>query len=604
MPLRNNSLNQAPPSNFVGSELYSASELPSLSHFISSSASRLLNTRARPDFSTYPETIRSSALPSPKLLSRSTTVEPSPVDDSIRSSSVRNSSSQRSSLGSKDGLPNSELRNSSHQLSINLHEKYPRPACISTSAASSESVPVQLSPFSSHLRRSTGSESRSSIALADRGISLTSLASRNSLKRGKESQTTSNSEIIFPAEFPSNKNSSGDVRMDLDELIPIPSIEKAETKKIDLNAFLSRNRLELQSPKRFNQLDLGTSHLNLLTSADIFHDDKFGVFLASKSNPITPLYCDKENESEVLPTPQPKFENPVLNNEPSGILMTPGSPISFSWSGIEGDWPLGNAEENSEAKDYDERTQSHELSRRMAEDSKPNANAATLSFFQSMGHLAGNPTSSMIRPRLRSSLELVLRHLVFSRKETSSILSVTSQDGINYYELYGNGLVYGSSHNLATFPVAGEASDRGAIRHTYMEDEPPVNEALHSLLKDVFYLDMSLMVDLCGPMMMGKSASRCLSSDSNREDCLHNWLSGLTEVHRHLLPASRALWQMEVQMSSQLTLAQGMVVVKDQIELSRMTGGNVGLSVVEGLNFRNTSAISTILFITPNCDTS
>ncbi|ORY44485.1 hypothetical protein BCR33DRAFT_738072 [Rhizoclosmatium globosum] len=141
-------------------------------------------------------------------------------------------------------------------------------------------------------------------------------------------------------------------------------------------------------------------------------------------------------------------------------------------------------------------------------------------------------STSMVRPRTRAALELVLRHLVFARSPPANQapLKLDQDDMIDYYELYSDGLVYGSLVNLAAFPVAGSGSFRSQSLQSE-RDEAPVSEALHPLLKSVFQLDMSLMVDLCGPMTMGRVASQSISElERNGSKRLHKWYRSVFEA--------------------------------------------------------------------------
>lgn len=52
----------------------------------------------------------------------------------------------------------------------------------------------------------------------------------------------------------------------------------------------------------------------------------------------------------------------------------------------------------------------------------------------------------------------------------------------------------------------------------------------------------------------------------------HNRLDHLLEVHHHLLPLSRILFNLERQTAAQLSLAQVMVIVKDQVSIATMYG--------------------------------
>ncbi|KAJ3030699.1 UNVERIFIED_CONTAM: hypothetical protein HDU68_008088 [Siphonaria sp. JEL0065] len=318
--------------------------------------------------------------------------------------------------------------------------------------------------------------------------------------------------------------------------------------------------------------------------------------------PITPAPAHQPADAPY--TGMSVFRNDSMNlNEPSGIPQTPGSPLSFSWTNSQSEFSLANriqtAMEGDTGGDYefnaeDERQLSLELTQKndAIDQAKTHVNqASTLSFFKnipSFSNLASNTSTSMVRPRLRAALELVLRHLVFAFPPKGGR---EDSDKIDYYELYSDGLVYGSLMNLAAFPIAGnQVGGKGFSNTSELEaEEAPISEALHPLLKSVFQLDMSLMVDLCGPMTMGTVASQStLELEKSASKRLHKWLAGLTEVHRFLLAASRAIFHVENQLAAQLTLAQAMVVVKDQISIARMTGG--GMHQMDGTNVGGGSA--------------
>ncbi|KAI8831659.1 hypothetical protein BJ741DRAFT_616548 [Chytriomyces cf. hyalinus JEL632] len=436
--------------------------------------------------------------------------------------------------------------------------------------------------------------------------------------------------------------------MDLDELTPTKvngTTVSVFKEAVNLDAFLARNGLQLggqedgRTEPSFVSNRIGPSD-NLYDQSDLFGqsdfnlDASFGDLSVKLSNdvlntevqvpthqsPVRDAFMEHRNvetgDSLGEPTPlrtaqAPNNRTPFtgmsifadssqMSNEPSGIPVTPGSPISFSWS-AEGQESqlLGRLENASyELDDNDERQISRELAQKQeSSEPRPLTHSSTLSFFKSnhsLGNLVSTQSTSMVRPRLRSALELVLRHLVFSQPGQKFGSSYWRENSIDYYELYSGGLVYGSLQHLASFPIAGASGDQRSSRRQELDDEVPVSEPLHGLLKSVFQLDISLMVDLCGPMTMSRNAAEAISERDNSVQ-LRKWLSGLTEVHRHLLPVSRAIRQVESELSEQLTQAQAMVVVKDQIELSRMTGGNVGLSIMEGLNAGARSSARTFI---------
>ncbi|KAJ3237087.1 hypothetical protein HDU81_009967 [Chytriomyces hyalinus] len=403
--------------------------------------------------------------------------------------------------------------------------------------------------------------------------------------------------------------------MDLNELTPTKvdgTTVSVFKDAVNLDAFLARNGLQLggqddgRTEPSFVSNRIGPTD-NLYDQSDLFGqsdfnlDASFGDLSVKLSNdvlnaevqvpksyqsPVRDEFMEHRNiearNSLEEPTPlraaqapnnRTPFtgmsifaDNSQMSNEPSGIPVTPGSPISFSWS-AEGheSQVLGRLGDTSyELDDNDERQISRELAQK--QEPRPLTHSSTLSFFKSnhsLGNLVSTQSTAMPGQKFGSSY--------------------WRENSIDYYELYSDGLVYGSLQHLASFPIAGASGDQRTTWRQESDDEVPVSEPLHGLLKSVFQLDISLMVDLCGPMTMSKNAAEAFS-ERDPSVRLRKWLSGLTEVHRHLLPVSRAIRQVESELSEQLTQAQAMVVVKDQIELSRMTGGNVGLSIMEGLN--------------------
>ncbi|KAJ3414265.1 hypothetical protein HDV05_006794 [Chytridiales sp. JEL 0842] len=191
---------------------------------------------------------------------------------------------------------------------------------------------------------------------------------------------------------------------------------------------------------------------------------------------------------------------------------------------------------------------------------------------------------SMVRPRLRAALDLVLRHLIFSPEQKPAD---EGEELLNYVELYCDGLDYANISHLAALPVAGykataSPNKRNTLHNTLLRsNEGKVNEALHPILRNVFRLDMSLFVDMLSSINMGVYPAMAVGDSSNLtlSEKLLCWIIGLAEVHEHLLPASRALFKLQRQLPSPITLAQAMIIVKDQVTLSRITTlGNAAAS--------------------------
>ena len=52
---------------------------------------------------------------------------------------------------------------------------------------------------------------------------------------------------------------------------------------------------------------------------------------------------------------------------------------------------------------------------------------------------------------------------------------------------------------------------------------------------------------------------------------VYDRLNGLTQVHRHLLPISRIIFQMERDLRQSLSLSQALLIIKDQIVITNLT---------------------------------
>ncbi|KAJ3193202.1 hypothetical protein HK101_005270, partial [Irineochytrium annulatum] len=170
------------------------------------------------------------------------------------------------------------------------------------------------------------------------------------------------------------------------------------------------------------------------------------------------------------------------------------------------------------------------------------------------------------------------------------------EGGINYLALYGRGLAYGSLKEIPGLPALGTLKDGEALRVVGERGEQQITEALHPLLKGVFQLDMTLMLEALSTLYMGKEVGELAKEGGAAMPAsgrLKRWLNGLSEVHIHLLPASRALFALQKKVGKGengkgLSLAQAMVLVKDQIKLSAMTSGTIANLNALNLNATNT----------------
>ncbi|KAI8924164.1 hypothetical protein BC831DRAFT_551577 [Entophlyctis helioformis] len=194
-----------------------------------------------------------------------------------------------------------------------------------------------------------------------------------------------------------------------------------------------------------------------------------------------------------------------------------------------------------------------------------------------------------VRSRLFEAVELVLRHLVFDRRQKQTI---------DYQDMYGDGLVYGSMRNLALLPerpVAPSAKGRTRRRSAESGSDSAgsivvLREALHPVLKEVFRLDQSLFLLACEDMTLTSTSGAETSladswlrpapdtaahhalwggpSTTKVGNQLSQWLHGLSLVHEHLLPLSRTLFKVEQQMQASVSIAQALVILRDQLAFS------------------------------------
>ncbi|KAJ3357225.1 hypothetical protein HDU83_008038 [Entophlyctis luteolus] len=371
---------------------------------------------------------------------------------------------------------------------------------------------------------------------------------------------------------------SSESKLDFDELETRKYNDDTRvSQQIDLDAFLAGNCLRFSGNRiaEPNVEDISEHDYSVLPEFDLEVDHSQNQLASGTPKNSGDRLLAKQLPSET--NNNATFEEDIsferIVKEPSSIAKTPGSPISFSWTNSLEQPSVVHRKndqtmENCLYEDEDEQFGGKD-------EAKFQQPSAVLSFFKnihSSSNLSGNVSNSIVRPRTQAALELVLRHLVFCKDMKRGDKS----DLIDYYELFSDGLAYGSLQNLAAFPAAENTAAQQSWTDD-SEDEPPLNEPLHPALKRVFQLDMSLMVDMCCSMRLGKTASESVTETGlSAPKRLRKWIAGLAELHRFLLPASRAVLHLEAQLSSQLSLAQAMVVVRDQISLLRMTKGIVG----------------------------
>ncbi|KAJ3111681.1 hypothetical protein HDU96_005465 [Phlyctochytrium bullatum] len=173
-----------------------------------------------------------------------------------------------------------------------------------------------------------------------------------------------------------------------------------------------------------------------------------------------------------------------------------------------------------------------------------------------------------VRPRVQVALNFLLRHLVFSS---------TRNNEFRYHDLYGDGLSYtGMSmvgmNMLSSVQRSGIKEAELSNYYQEQHQNEAVPEGLHPLLKEVFKLDSTLLMEICSTLVMGKFAKGAvLKQRMSLRERNRRILSGLYDIHIHLLSTSRALFKLETELGSSLTAAQAMVAVKDQITIHRVT---------------------------------
>lgn len=150
-------------------------------------------------------------------------------------------------------------------------------------------------------------------------------------------------------------------------------------------------------------------------------------------------------------------------------------------------------------------------------------------------------------------MQQILRYLVFSNTKEKTPFS--------YKELLANGLDRGVFNSLSTLnKFLGEPRKPSA--------NIEFSECLHIMLKRAFALDLSLLVDWSKTMPLGDPP---LSQKSGLTPEESHWVHCLSQLHEHWLPLSRILFVMEADLKAALSVAQAIVLIKDQIALAQST---------------------------------
>jgi hypothetical protein len=88
------------------------------------------------------------------------------------------------------------------------------------------------------------------------------------------------------------------------------------------------------------------------------------------------------------------------------------------------------------------------------------------------------------------------------------------------------------------------------------------------MLKRAFALDTSLIVDWSKTMPL-RDVPVSQMGDLTHDQA--HWIHCLSQLHEHWLPLSRILFAMEADMKAPLSVAQSLVLIKDQIGLAQST---------------------------------
>ncbi|TPX72219.1 hypothetical protein SpCBS45565_g00528 [Spizellomyces sp. 'palustris'] len=182
--------------------------------------------------------------------------------------------------------------------------------------------------------------------------------------------------------------------------------------------------------------------------------------------------------------------------------------------------------------DATDQVQDYGLAARFAHHTSSSFTSLLAPFYQ-------NAPPTFIRPRLRNAVDMVLKAIVFSRNLSAQI---------DY------------KSRISSAPSEDEeGSDKSFASNAQLL------HPLHPLLKGVFSLDPILLLQYCSTLDM-TDLVRAVSSHKSAQ-----WYEGLTVIHRHLVPLSRILFELEAQLHGHLSEAQALVIVKDQVTVVKLT---------------------------------
>lgn len=159
-----------------------------------------------------------------------------------------------------------------------------------------------------------------------------------------------------------------------------------------------------------------------------------------------------------------------------------------------------------------------------------------------------------ISTKHKSLLEKIVRHLVFTSQD--------QRQAFSYVDLYDQGLERSSFSSMSML-VSLYKKKKPTLKSGFLT----FNEGLHIMLKRAFSLDMILLLDWCKFMPLTTETN---VSQTGFSASLKHWIHCLSQIHDHLLPLSRILFSLEKDLKEPLSLAQTLLIIKDQLAILKL----------------------------------
>ncbi len=87
------------------------------------------------------------------------------------------------------------------------------------------------------------------------------------------------------------------------------------------------------------------------------------------------------------------------------------------------------------------------------------------------------------------------------------------------------------------------------------------------MLKKAFSIEPQLIIDLCKNIKLSNASDDVVKQCPNLSSSLIHWIHCLSLLHDELLPYSRIIFQSESDLGRSMTLAETLVMLKDQQSL-------------------------------------